>query len=630
MLRRRGHDRLQDEIQSSSKTDSSLLQSGPDSRPELGDEFPVFSRKGGFVIRPLVVFFVLAFVRGIAALVSPIADCDEVFNYWEPLHYLLHGFGFQTWEYSPLYSLRSYAYLYPYAAIARLSSFIYTLLVMIFPQMKHLSSKVFSFYGVRFAQGFLSALSETVLYRACLRRFENQTAVLFFLFIVTSPGMFRSAVEFLPSSFAMICLTASHAAWLEGNLTTAVHLVALASLMGWVFAAVLGAPLALYIVFSDYRGIFRLIRSGAISGVVIAGTMLIIDSWHFGKPVLAPLNHILYNVFPKPGTGSTLYGEELPSFYFVNLFLNCTFQLPLFALYPIFLLLQAAVPSLRPQSVQKYRRFSWGALITSGAYVALLVFVAQPHKEERFLAPCYPFVALAAALMLTDVGPIVDAIFATYCASGIKLRRILRIIVRTAMCGIVVASILLGISRTVMQIHAYGAPLSVYAALSHSLAVDFPSSGANVCLGAEWYRFAGSMFIPNETHQLRFVRSHFAGLLPRPYPKVVHDSVIKRWQGTRIVQQGFNEYNRASPGQFYDGPCDYFIGFIEARKETNKTEWFDIASAYKMREQIIAHKQFLDKERSSRGQRAFYLPLVSKSGLQYGAYVLVRLDSIKS
>jgi len=26
-------------------------------------------------------------------------DCDEVFNYWEPLHYLLYGYGLQTWEY---------------------------------------------------------------------------------------------------------------------------------------------------------------------------------------------------------------------------------------------------------------------------------------------------------------------------------------------------------------------------------------------------------------------------------------------------------------------------------------------------------------------------------------------------
>ena len=27
------------------------------------------------------------------------------------MHYLLYGSGFQTWEYSPVYAIRSYAYL---------------------------------------------------------------------------------------------------------------------------------------------------------------------------------------------------------------------------------------------------------------------------------------------------------------------------------------------------------------------------------------------------------------------------------------------------------------------------------------------------------------------------------------
>jgi alpha-1,2-mannosyltransferase len=40
----------------------------------------------------------LLVVRMVAATVSPIADCDETFNYWEPLHYILHHTGLQTWE----------------------------------------------------------------------------------------------------------------------------------------------------------------------------------------------------------------------------------------------------------------------------------------------------------------------------------------------------------------------------------------------------------------------------------------------------------------------------------------------------------------------------------------------------
>jgi hypothetical protein len=45
----------------------------------------------------ILVFFV--FVRLIGAAVNIVHDCDEVYNYWEPLHYLVHGSGMQTWEY---------------------------------------------------------------------------------------------------------------------------------------------------------------------------------------------------------------------------------------------------------------------------------------------------------------------------------------------------------------------------------------------------------------------------------------------------------------------------------------------------------------------------------------------------
>ena len=38
-------------------------------------------------------------VRLVSARYNLVHDCDEVFNFWEPLHYLLYGYGKQTWEY---------------------------------------------------------------------------------------------------------------------------------------------------------------------------------------------------------------------------------------------------------------------------------------------------------------------------------------------------------------------------------------------------------------------------------------------------------------------------------------------------------------------------------------------------
>lgn len=45
---------------------------------------------------PLASAFVIL-IRFLSAGTTCVGDCDETFNYWEPLHYLLYGFGFQTW-----------------------------------------------------------------------------------------------------------------------------------------------------------------------------------------------------------------------------------------------------------------------------------------------------------------------------------------------------------------------------------------------------------------------------------------------------------------------------------------------------------------------------------------------------
>jgi len=68
-----------------------------------------------------VAFKVLFLVRVLAATYSNISDCDEVFNYWEPMHYLQYGSGLETWEYSPVYAIRSWAYILVHALPAEIA-----------------------------------------------------------------------------------------------------------------------------------------------------------------------------------------------------------------------------------------------------------------------------------------------------------------------------------------------------------------------------------------------------------------------------------------------------------------------------------------------------------------------------
>ena len=38
-------------------------------------------------------------------------NTSTAYNFWEPMHYLDRGYGFQTWEVSPQYAIRSWAYI---------------------------------------------------------------------------------------------------------------------------------------------------------------------------------------------------------------------------------------------------------------------------------------------------------------------------------------------------------------------------------------------------------------------------------------------------------------------------------------------------------------------------------------
>lgn len=68
----------------------------------------------------LLLLQALLLVRTASARYSVPEDCDEVYNYWEPLHHLLHGGGLQTWEYSPTYALR-YSFLSTYFVSVHIS-----------------------------------------------------------------------------------------------------------------------------------------------------------------------------------------------------------------------------------------------------------------------------------------------------------------------------------------------------------------------------------------------------------------------------------------------------------------------------------------------------------------------------
>lgn len=96
---------------------------------------------------PFYNFIPLLLIRILSGIFNIISDCDETYNYWEPTSFLLTDYGMQTWEYSPEYGLRSYAYLLP--------QFLFGKLLMTFNV-----SNIIIFYSIRIMLSLICFICE--------------------------------------------------------------------------------------------------------------------------------------------------------------------------------------------------------------------------------------------------------------------------------------------------------------------------------------------------------------------------------------------------------------------------------------------------------------------------------------
>ncbi|XP_058946137.2 alpha-1,2-mannosyltransferase ALG9-like isoform X2 [Pocillopora verrucosa] len=525
--------------------------------------------------RPYTIFKLLLSARFCSAFLSNISDCDETFNYWEPMHFLMFGSGFQTWEYSPKYAIRSYAYLLLHTVPGKLQ-------IQVFE-----ANKLLVFYFLRFALSIFCAACETYFYSGIIKQFGNHVARIAVVFMIFSTGMFISAAAFLPSTFAMYMVILSYGGWFSGNYAVAVLATAAGSLIGWPFSAVLGVPIAWDII----------------------GPLVYIDSFFYGKTVIAPLGIVLYNVFGKGGP--SLYGVEPWSFYFLNGFLNfnIVFPMALLALPAcVFIKLVMTGKSQEkkfPSSVLPI----WLSLM--GMYIWILIFFTRPHKEERFLFPIYPFFCLFGAVTLTNSQKLFHGLFFSgsrhhYSASSTWF----------AVSACVVFSVL-SLSRSSALYYGYHAPMDLFIELNHmSSKLEEPlpqGKQINLCVGKEWYRFPSSFFLPSERWHLQFIRSEFRGQLPKPY--------ADGRNATKIIPTHMNDMNEEEPSRYMSiSKCDFLVD-LETERETELEPNF----VKRTKDwEVVLQKPFLDAERSHRLSRAFYIPFVSYRFTKYSNYVLLR------
>jgi alpha-1,2-mannosyltransferase len=401
-----------------------------------------------FIIRLLMI------ARTVAAVHSNISDCDETFNYWEPLHLLSHPprplgasqSPFQTWEYVPQFAIRSWFYLLQYLPVSGAVRWI--------PG----KDKSASFYATRIFLAICSSVCEGHLVQSIAEHINVRAARYALLMLLFSAGMFASATALLPSTFSMYATTLASAytlrpavegadlfvinhslpaASIRDRAQKATIIFACGALVAWPFALVISLPFVfeqlvmpsgLLVPVKRYAELLRFrilqwLRCVAVAAAVIGLPILAIDSIAYGRIAFVPLQIVKYNILSaKRGAGPTLYGTEPCYYYVLNLALNLGPALPLAlaslpltaltALYhPDTIITTKQAEGVRADAKKGDDATRTTLLLSSSpfsllivrmlpSYIWLALLSTQSHKEERFVYPAYPLLYFNAAISL--------------------------------------------------------------------------------------------------------------------------------------------------------------------------------------------------------------------------------------
>jgi alpha-1,2-mannosyltransferase len=456
---------------------------------------------------------VLAMTRIASILYSNVQDCDEIFNYFEPLHYWQHHVGFQTWEY--VYRLRSWFYL-------AMHSIPYT-------------DKITQFYLIRGWIGLWSFLSIWYFKRK-LTLINPEVAAYFTLFSL-APGMFIASSAFLPSTFGMIFLTFAYSNSLStetSSMLACILATTISGLWGWPFCLFYGF---IYIVQRLFDGtlvkrFLTMVLAALLSLLLISLPIVWFDSSIYKNWTVASWNLVKYNLFSD--AGPDLYGVEPWSFYFLNGILNFNVA---------FLLALLSLPVLLVEYVIQGKLRGWINHIVP-LYLWIGMFSMQPHKEERFMYVAFPLVCVNAAICFHALKVMLE-----FGALNLKpLRTWTFRITRLFRWTVIITFIVLSVLRIYSQYRFYHAPLDVYPELQ-KYNPNSTSRMEVVCVGKEWYRFPSHYFVPSGM-RVEFIRSRFKGLLPTHFQQIeVTSSTFADWSE-------YAEYLRTMPRNFTYVPAN--------------------------------------------------------------------------
>lgn len=608
---------------------------------------------------------VILLVRVAGAMYSGIADCDEVFNFWEPLHFWDRGYGFQTWEVSPQFAIRSWAYVLLHVLPIRITRYAFGV------------EKRPAFFAVRMLLALTCTLAEAKFYRTVYEKINERVGRYLFFMLLFSAGIWHASVAFLPSSFAMYMNMFAFSYALDppsikNNQRTIMATLCFATgaIVGWPFALALAIPFVLEELFvygadrvlPENRPSWLLKRWMRLLGAGMSASLLFVpviglDTLVYGKVTVVPWNIVRYNIFGDSKRGPDLFGTSPWSFYFLNLVLNFNILFPLSLLGLPALAVTYVVDRKRlgffTPSPDQSSPFTILGLRLLPFYLWLGILTFQAHKEERFMFPAYPMLCFNAAVTLYLMRGWQEAVFIKLTKSPYQASR--SSIFRNSTLSAIVCMALLSISRILALRNYYYTPLTVaYYFETEELPRLLNATGLlpiyppntpeedmpridlspirqfdlKLCWSKEWHRFPGHYLIPDGVAVV-FVKSEFDGLLPGHFMNLSSDSRISPdgWSrpGTRHIPEGMNDLNQEQRAHYVDiRECDYLVDLdfplhpisspLEPRYAVDETVW----------ERVFCGP-FLDARHSRLFTRVLWVPgEVWQSSNEFGDYCLLK------
>ncbi|KAL6561746.1 mannosyltransferase [Orobanche minor] len=533
----------------------------------------------------------LGILRYMSASSNIIHDCDEVFNYWEPLHFLLYNSGFQTWEYrlfiksaitvssgnriakNSQYALRSYLYLLFQNIVGWPTSWWFG------------EEKVRVFYAVRIFLGILSVISDAALVVALSKKYGKRLASYTLAMLCLASGCFFASTSLLPSSFSMYSMSLSSALFLFEKPAAAVAVAATGVILGWPFSILAFLPVTIFSLVRRFKHVFL---SGVVTSVTLSALSVMVDYFYYGKWTSSVLNLLIYNV--SGGGESHLYGTEGPLFYLKNGFNNFNFC------FILALLLIVILPIAKKKYVPDL------LVIISPIYIWLAFMSLQSHKEERFLYPIYPLICVAASAVIESFPDLFrDKYNPNYTSVLVVMAKALRPLA----LGIILCA---SHSRTFSLTNGYSAPLEIYKHLEHH---DDAGEGSVLCVGSEWHRYPSSFFVPEYIKEVRWIDDGFKGLLPFPFNSTLG--------GTSSAPSYFNDKNQASNQQYLHDidKCSFLVELHLQRpylpRGSDLETW-----------EVVAALPYLDRELSPPKYRSFFIPYLWQQKNVFGMYKLLK------